>query len=55
MHPDPNTKEKIIRRSTATQYLRSTTVQWLNRQTVDVAEERLWDNLVPTLRPQEVD
>ena len=49
MHDDPNTKEKIIRRSTTILKYLSTTVQWLNRQTVDVAEERLWDIIVPTL------
>ena len=50
MHPDPNAEEKTARRNTKTSNTPSTTVAWLNRQTVDVAEERLWDIMVPTLK-----
>jgi len=50
MHPDQTQKKKdleIIQRPLNT---RSTTVQWLNRQTVEVAEERLWDIMVHNIQ-----
>ena len=48
---DQTQKKKLLEEVQRPLNTRSTTVQWLNRQTVDVAEERLWDNFVPTLRP----
>ena len=50
MHPDQSKKKKdleIIQRPLNT---RSTTVQWLNRQTVEVAEQRLWDIMVHNIQ-----
>ena len=46
MHPDQTQKKKILEEIQRPLNTRSTTVQWLNRQTVDVAEERLWDIMV---------
>ena len=43
MHPDQTQKKKLLEEVQRPLNTRSTTVQWLNRQTVDVAEERLWD------------
>ena len=46
MHPDQTQKKKLLEEIQRPLNTRSTTVQWLNRQTVDVAEERLWDMMV---------
>ena len=46
MHPDQTQKKKILEEIQRPLNTRSTTVQWLNRQTRDVAEERLWDIMV---------
>jgi UV DNA damage endonuclease len=46
MHPDQTQKKKILEDIQRPLNTRSTTVQWLNRQTRDVAEERLWDIMV---------
>jgi UV DNA damage endonuclease len=46
MHPDQTQKKKLLEEVQRPLNTRSTTVQWLNRQTVDVAEERLWDIMV---------
>ena len=46
MHPDQTQKKKLLEEIQRPLNTRSTTVQWLNRQTVDVAEERLWDIMV---------
>ena len=43
MHPDQTQKKKLLEEIQRPLNTRSTTVQWLNRQTRDVAEERLWD------------
>ncbi len=43
MHDDQTQKKKLLEEIQRPLNTRSTTVQWLNRQTVDVAEERLWD------------
>ena len=50
MHDDQTQKKKLLEEIQRPLNTRSTTVQWLNRQTVDVAEERLWNIFVPTLR-----
>ncbi len=39
-------KKKVLEEIQRPLNTRSTTVQWLNRQTVDVAEQRLWDIMV---------
>ena len=46
MHPDQTQKKKLLEEIQRPLNTRSTTVQWLNRQTRDVAEERLWDLMV---------
>jgi len=46
MHPDQMQKKKLLEEIQRPLNTRSTTVQWLNRQTRDVAEERLWDIMV---------
>ncbi len=46
MHPDQSQKKKQLEEIQRPLNTRSTTVQWLNRQTVDVAEQRLWDIMV---------
>jgi len=43
MHPDQTKKKKLLEEIQRPLNTRSTTVQWLNRQTRDVAEQRLWD------------
>ena len=43
MHPDQTQKKKLLEEIQRPLNTRSTTVAWLNRQTRDVAEERLWD------------
>jgi UV DNA damage endonuclease len=46
MYPDQTQKKKLLEEIQRPLNTRSTTVQWLNRQTRDVAEERLWDIMV---------
>ena len=46
MHPDQTQKKKLLEEIQRPLNTRSTTVQWLNKQTRDVAEERLWDLMV---------
>ena len=46
MHPDQTQKKKLLEEIQRPLNTRSTTVQWLNRQTRDVAEQRLWDIMV---------
>jgi UV DNA damage repair endonuclease len=46
MHPNQSQKKKLLEEIQRPLNTRSTTVQWLNRQTRDVAEERLWDIMV---------
>ena len=46
MHDDQTQKKKLLEEIQRPLNTRSTTVQWLNRQTVDVAEERLWNIMV---------
>jgi UV DNA damage endonuclease len=43
MHPDQTQKKKLLEEIQRPLNTRATTVQWLNRQTRDVAEQRLWD------------
>ena len=46
MDPDQSQKKKLLEQIQRPLNTRSTTVQWLNRQTVDVAEERLWSIMI---------
>ena len=50
MHPDQSQKKKLLEEIQRPLNTRSTTVAWLNRQTVDVAEERLWDIMVHNIK-----
>ena len=43
MHEDQTQKKKLLEEIQRPLNTRSTTVAWLNRQTKEVAEERLWD------------
>jgi UV DNA damage endonuclease len=43
MHPDQTQKKKLLEEIQRPLNTKATTVQWLNRQTRDVAEQRLWD------------
>ena len=46
MHNDQTQKKKLLEEIQRPLNTRSTTVAWLNRQTKDVAEQRLWDIMV---------
>ena len=46
MHPDQTQKKKLLEEIQRPLNTRSTTVAWLNRQTKEVAEQRLWDIMV---------
>jgi UV DNA damage endonuclease len=46
MHHDQTQKKKLLEEIQRPLNTRSTTVQWLNRQTREVAEQRLWDIMV---------
>ena len=50
MHPDQTQKKKLLEEIQRPLNTRSTTVQWLNRQTRDVAEERLWSIMVHNIQ-----
>ena len=50
MHPDQTQKKKLLEEIQRPLNTRSTTVAWLNRQTKDVAEERLWDIMVHNIK-----
>jgi UV DNA damage endonuclease len=43
MHPDQIQSKKLLEEIQRPLNTKATTVQWLNRQTRDVAEQRLWD------------
>jgi len=43
MHPDQTQKKKVLEELQRPLNTKATTVAWLNRQTRDVAEQRLWD------------
>jgi UV DNA damage endonuclease len=46
MHPDQTQSKKLLEEIQRPLNTKSTTVQWLNRQTKEVAEQRLWDIMV---------
>ena len=50
MHPDQTQKKKLLEDIQRPLNTRSTTVAWLNRQTKEVAEERLWDIMVHNIQ-----
>jgi UV DNA damage endonuclease len=50
MHPDQTQSKKLLEEIQRPLNTKSTTVQWLNRQTRDVAEERLWDIMVHNIQ-----
>jgi UV DNA damage endonuclease len=50
MHPDQTQKKKVLEEIQRPLNTKSTTVQWLNRQTRDVAEQRLWDIMVHNIQ-----
>ena len=50
MHSDQTQKKKILEEIQRPLNTKCTTVQWLNRQTKEVAEERLWDIMVHNIQ-----
>ena len=50
MYPDQTQKKKLLEEIQRPLNTRSTTVQWLNRQTREVAEQRLWDIMVHNIQ-----
>ena len=50
MHPDQTQKKKLLEEIQRPLNTRSTTVAWLNRQSRDVAEQRLWDIMVHNIQ-----
>jgi UV DNA damage endonuclease len=50
MHPDQSQKKKLLEEIQRPLNTKSTTVQWLNRQTRDDAEQRLWDIMVHNIQ-----
>lgn len=50
MYPNQTVKKRLLEDFQRPLNTRSTTVQWLNRQTIDVAEQRLWDIMVHNIR-----
>ena len=50
MHPDQTQKKKLLEEIQRPLNTKSTTVQWLNRQTRDIAEQRLWDIMVHNIQ-----
>ena len=50
MHPDQTQKKKLLEEIQRPLNTRCTTVRWLNNQTRDVAEQRLWDLMVHNIQ-----
>jgi len=50
MHPDQTQKKKVLEELQRPLNTKATTVAWLNRQTRDVAEQRLWDIMVHNIQ-----
>ena len=48
--PDQTQKKKVLEEIQRPLNTRSTTVQWLNRQTTEVAEQRLWELMVHNIQ-----
>ena len=53
MHPDQSQKKKLLEEIQRPLNTRSTTVAWLNRQSKEVAEQRLWDIMVHNIKSYE--
>jgi UV DNA damage endonuclease len=50
MHPDQTQKKKLLEDIQRPLNTKSTTVRWLNNQTQEVAEQRLWDIMVHNIQ-----
>jgi len=50
MHPDQTQKKKLLEEIQRPLNTKSTTVRWLNDQTQEVAEQRLWDIMVHNIQ-----
>jgi UV DNA damage endonuclease len=50
MHPDQTQSKKVLESIQRPFNGRGTTVQWLNKQTTEVAHERLWDIMVDNIQ-----
>jgi len=50
MHPDQTQKKKLLEEIQRPLNTKATTVAWLNRQTKEVAEQRLWDIMVHNIQ-----
>jgi len=50
LHPDQTQKKKLLEEIQRPLNTKSTTVAWLNRQTKEVAEQRLWDIMVHNIQ-----
>jgi len=50
MHPNQTMKKRLLEETQRPFNTSSTTVAWLNRQTVEVAEQRLWDIMVHNIQ-----
>jgi len=50
LHPDQTQKKKLLEEIQRPLNTKSTTVAWLNRQTREVAEQRLWDIMVHNIQ-----
>jgi len=53
MHPDQSQKKKLLEEIQRPLNTRSTTVAWLNRQSKEVAEQRLWEIMVHNIKSYE--
>ena len=52
-HPDRSLKKKLLEEIERPMNERTTTISWLNRQTKEVAEQRLWDIMVHNINSLE--
>lgn len=52
-HPDRSLSKRLLEEIERPYNERSTTITWLNRQTRDVAEEKLWDIMVHNIKGME--
>ena len=53
MHPDQSQKKKLLEEIQRPLNTRSTTVAWLNRQSKEIAEQRLWEIMVHNIKSYE--
>ena len=52
-HPDRSLKKKLLEEIERPMNEKTTTISWLNRQTKEVAEQRLWDIMEHNIRSLE--